>query len=98
MLKTKDELGAVLGTEHTLVNRADKIPKSTVLTLLYFTVAQCCWKIGTIKKYSHPSVFWEGLYPFPYDLCKSHGCPLCLPMTRQMQALEIPMLWLINVS
>lgn len=32
-----------------------------VLTLLYFTLAQCSWKIATIKKSSHPFAFWKAL-------------------------------------
>lgn len=94
-LKIDDELGAVLGTERTLVNKAEKIPMSMMLTLLYFIVAQCCWKIETIrnlltclcsgKNFILPHMIYIRFIVVP-------------PFFSYDKALEIHMLWFINVS
>lgn len=61
VLKPNDELDAVLGTGHRIINKTDKIPKSRALTLLYCRSAWCPWKTAMIKKSSDSFVFQKGL-------------------------------------
>lgn len=97
-LKTYDELGAVLGTERTLVNKAEKIPMSMMLTLLYFIVAQCCWKIETIRNLLTCLCSGKNFILPHMIYIRFIVVPPFFHMTRQTQALEIHMLWFINVS